>query len=389
MINLTPSKKTGLRFFVIFLAIYIFLLPINTGLAGILGDISAVNYIWVLCILFMMYSLFKQGYYRLHKKMLYAYTYIFYMLLTVVWSNNYRFDWYFFTSLSNFLLIVFGCGIVYTNYEYIFLKGAIYCSIIPILLATFFNIDSALAGRLHIILFSPIDINDFAYGTCLLIALFLYNIFFENNNSKWLYWLGLSLLFSLIVMTGSRGAILMFFVMFGFTMRKAGIFNFRTVINALILFTILYFAFLYLMSINEISNEVLNRLNIMNALDTGGSGRLGIWRDALNYYFNASFLPMIFGCGYGDFANAVQYNYYGIYLMSHNSYLQALIECGFIGLCLMVLAFYETLRNTILTKHIFSELALIGIFVSCCFIDMQITRLYGIVFLFAGMQVKD
>ena len=130
-------------------------------------------------------------------------------------------------------------------------------------------------------------------------------------------------------------------------------------------------------------------MNLFDSIESGDSaGRLEIWSHAINSFINSNVLEMIFGHGYGSFKDVV--SYFGVgrnyAYISHNVYMQTLIEGGIIGESLLFLSFLKAYKYSHLNHNLVGEISLIGLMVSSIFIDMQATRLFGFVFMVAYIR---
>lgn len=137
-----------------------------------------------------------------------------------------------------------------------------------------------------------------------------------------------------ILLTQSRAALLAVVVM-------AGVFMFRKGVNARILSVCGAFALL----LAFLPRQFFTR--VAEAGATGGAGRLSIW----NVGFELAKHFGIFGAGLSNFP--VAYSMYAGYAPafrgygagSHNLYLQVMVECGVVGLVLLLLAVRAQLRG--------------------------------------------
>ena len=116
-------------------------------------------------------------------------------------------------------------------------------------------------------------------------------------------------------------------------------------------------------------------MNIEDILQTGGSGRTGIWEAAINRFFASNPLKKIIGYGHGSFQRIVNYEGdFGRASQSHNMFVNEIIEGGIVGLVLLLLCFYSQLKETKKHRNYFGFLLLIGFMMEGISLDAQVFR---------------
>ncbi len=87
-----------------------------------------------------------------------------------------------------------------------------------------------------------------------------------------------------------------------------------------------------LWAINRFDLQIITRM--LDSTDDGGSGRLLIWQRVLSYFGESSGVQQLFGHGFHAVPNIVVPLGRSIY--AHNSYLEALIDLGLVGLLWLI-----------------------------------------------------
>ena len=77
--------------------------------------------------------------------------------------------------------------------------------------------------------------------------------------------------------------------------------------------------------------------------DFGGSGRVGVWLSAIEYYGDYSIFPKLLGAGYSSASRF----HHGAFMGTHNTFLLFLLYGGFIGLCLYLWIFASLWREIV------------------------------------------
>ena len=359
------------------LALFLLLLPVGTALSGIIGNISLLNYVALAYLCLAAAEVFQRKVFVINKGEWAIFAYMGYSLVTSLWNRELHFNYYFTTFALSFLMLLFTTGRRYSGKELDMLRRAILLSTFVVLGATLLNVGNTYAGRIVIELSSVMDPNDFGCGTCILFAALLMEY---SRSRKLLPVLGLVGVLGAILLTGSRGALLM---------SVAELFLWLLLVHKNgrgrgILLFLLLLAALFLME-HRLSAELLSRFSWGSILTSGGSGRTKIWKASLARYFSGKPLPMLFGYGHGSFAQTV--NYIGANrdyaYESHNVFINALIEGGLLGFTLLVLSFVQCFRTARRNGNDLGVFALAGFLVAGMTLDVQSYRLFPIAFFVA------
>lgn len=365
---------------------YIILLPIGTGLSGIIGNISLLNYISLGIIISGIFYIIKERSIKINKKAIPTFLYFLYTIFSCLWSSNIKFNWYVATNIMNFLLL-FVLNIYSWNKERIEkLFKCFYISQLVVIFAILKNLSSMKSYRLHITIISTIGISDFVCGLCLLNSFWMVTYIKERKIKKICAFLFLIINATAIFMAGSRGALMMFIGMFiififsgNFSKKRKIIIILGMIIIGLL--GIGYFA-------DFLPKTVTNRMTLEAVKESHGSGRYNIWRLALEKFLESNYIRICFGYGFDSFKNTIAYGSHGGFenLMAHNMVVQTMIEGGLIGIILLFFMIWSQFKIACRKKDNIMQIALVGLFIASLSIDMQVTRIFGFILTFNLMR---
>lgn len=365
-------------------ALYMVLLPIATSLSGIIGNISFLNYVAVLYLgIYILNKFSTLIVFQIEKDVFYFY-YIF-TLISAAYNPYTVSAWYVTTFASSGLILLFAMVDSYTKMEKQLIIKAIILSGIVSIIVTLLNIQTALDMRLAITLSSKMDSNDFACGMVIIISLLLTKL--HNKKRRIFHILLLIGCTAIIILSGSRGAMLMGLSMLGVWI----IISFKKKKAAVPFLIIIILAVLFLASYEFLPEFLIDRMKIDTLVEDGGSGRAEIWAHAIDEFKNSNFFEVVFGSGYGSFQGRVNYiaaGHSGAY-QSHNMWINALIEGGLLGLTLMIIMFIKGFSIAKKNNNICGMLSVIGLAVAGCTLDSQSYRVFWIVFVVAIIFTGD
>ena len=378
------DKKNKPSIDIVFLGLYFVLLPISTALSGIIGSSSLVNYLSVLYCFFAFFRLLIGNRIVFRKRCFFVYLYLTYVLFSFVWNRFFVFNWYFFTFTLSFLIVMLSSLFDYTDSDYVYLNKCVTVSFAVTILTFLFNINHLYGGRIQVAITSTMDPNDFGGGMMLILSFLLVQL---SKTKKYILIIPICFVGFMIVLTGSRAALLMFIIaILARFMLTGGI---KNVIKALV--AVLVLVLLFVLIERFLPPEIVERLSLSRLMEDQGSGRVGIWKAAFARFGTFNLLEMLFGTGHGSFAQTV--NYYAGYrdtpYMAHNMYVNELIEGGIIGELLLICCIISLIRNAHLNKN------MLGILVIICFafegisLDIQSYRVLSVAFFFAMLPNRD
>ena len=373
------KKRPGISILLnISLFIYALLLPISTGLSGVIGNISLSNYFASGIIIFGILNCLQRDKLTIPKYAVPTILYGLYSAISFAWVPEYKLNWYVGTNLVNVLMIIVLCACRY-DVKLETLKKWIGASQIIVFIAVLANLNSIYKYRLNIVVFSTIGINDFACGLCLLIALWMGVTTLDKKRWRGISCFMIALDLAIIFLAGSRGALIMFFAMvmiwvvFGDYSKKTKVYTG--------IFIVIAFVFFSTKFINYLPNTIRSRMSFEAVQQTHGSGRYNVWRLAWRTFQNANPIRKLFGFGFNSFTEVVKYgDYGGVHdLMAHNVVLQTMIEGGLVGLSLLLFMIYSQIKMAWKRNDTFMKTAVVGLFIAAMSIDMQVTRVWGFI----------
>lgn len=378
--SIIALRKSTTTLFDILLYTYVVLLPIGTGLAGIIGSISLMNYISIGIMLCGIASCITRRVVIINRNVVSTLLYYMYTVLSVLWSPSASLNWYVMTNAANFVLLLVLNLHEWKEGEIESINRCVLISQLVVLYAVAINISSLFSYRLSITIVSTIGTSDFACGLCLIIALWM-RVASTTNNPLWrvISFVAIAVDAAIIIMAGSRGALVMVTAMvlvwlfLGSYSRKT---KFAITVAALVALFILSNYFMDLMP-----STITNRLTLSAIQSSRGSGRFNIWRLAWETFVHSDIIKMTFGYGFDSFLHAISYGSHGGHqdLLAHNVFVQTMIEGGIVGLVLLTRMMITQIRVAWKANDNMMKIALVGLFVAALSIDMQVTRIWGFI----------
>lgn len=231
-------------------------------------------------------------------------------------------------SLNYFLILALGHMQTYHQAEVDLLKRAIFWSgWFTVGLMLVFSGISAEDGRLTLDMGGKSQDGNYINGY------FLYTFSYHCDRlfreTKMRHGLPVIILFGMVLMTGSRGALAAFLLcvlVHMFLLMRDTRNPVRNFVVFLFVLTILSVAFEELLQ--RLPDSVSLRFSWDYLMEKGTVGRTRIWKYLWDHFRKSSFLRMLFGNGYGTVTIVNQMNGY----VAHNLYLDNLITLGIIGL---------------------------------------------------------
>lgn len=103
-----------------------------------------------------------------------------------------------------------------------------------------------------------------------------------------------------------------------------------------------------------ISGEILQRFALETLIESNGTGRFGLWRDALNAFSDSDILRQLFGYGTAS-AQAITWLFpFERHNVFHNIFIEVLLELGVIGLIAYVLHIFSMINFVFKRKEYFA-----------------------------------
>ena len=372
----SSHERKGIRLSSYFFALYLLLLPISTALAGIIGKTSLLNYIVAIYFTLAFFETLILRVLRMKKSLRFIYYYYLYTLASLLWGISSPSTWMLTTFLTSVLVFSIASVSCYSDKEKRLFLRAIYLSAFVAIAAAIWTILYHRSYRLYVTITSTMDPNDFGCGLGIITSLYLLTAMETRRKISSI--LVLVCVAVMIVLTGSRGALLMFIgilaVYFFLFMRGSKITNYMLVILALLFFLIMFS--------DSLPTYLQDRLQLSSVIQDGGAGRMAIWKAALIKYSQSNFFRMLFGYGYGGFRQSVRY-YSGrmnTFYQAHSMYVNELIEGGFVGMTLLLSAFFQAFCYAWREKNYLGYLSLLGFLIEGITLDSQNYRIFGVAF---------
>ena len=365
-------------------AMYLLLLPISTAIAGFLISTSIVSVLGIIYVGVSVIEMIKDDDLQIDRSIILIMVYFIYTIISSIWYQSFTFDWYFQQFCLTAAIVVCTAMRHMTDEKIKLYKTAIYLSIAVAVVAAILNIPEK-GHRLVIYGTSYMDPNDFANGLAILSALFFDNILKKKQMILNVCLIGVVAF--LIYCTGSRGGLLTLLVVaFIFILNIAGIEKHRI----LIIMGAFIAAFLVLAE-SGIDPKILGRFSISHILSEGGAGRTLIWGAAIKSFLASDPLHILFGYGHGSFGTAVRYVAigHGDTYMSHNMFINALIEGGVTGLALMITGFISLFIHSVRMKNPLGMMALAGFLTEGFSLDAQVYRTFAIAIVLAFLVKNE
>ncbi len=386
--DVSEQKQEGIRLSSIVLALYIALLPIATGLTGLIGSISPMNYIAVLYFVVSFAELLRHPQPLFKKEFLLIYLYFAYTAVSFLWNSDKSIDWQLTTFLTTALLFAFAAGRGYSEKELKLFVIASFVSIAIVFAVVAANFPTN--RRMSVRVVQIMDPNDFGCGLCVVIAMAM-ALCLEKK--YWWMIVILTLLYLTVILSSSRGAMLMAVIMTIWWI-GAAISKKKILIPLILLVQFALFSLIVLflapkvLHLSEIIIKfIIGRMNLLSLLKDGGAGRTGIWRAAADTFLQSKPIRMIFGYGHASFVHTVHYISPGntFYYEAHNTFIKALIEGGIVGLLLLLSAFLQIFIYSIKRHNLWGTLAVIGFAVEGISLHAQVFRVFAWVFIVAAI----
>ena len=112
-----------------------------------------------------------------------------------------------------------------------------------------------------------------------------------------------------------------------------------------------------------ISGEILQRFALETLIESNGTGRFGLWRDALNAFSDSGILRQLFGYGTAS-ARAITWIFpFERHNVFHNIFIEVLLEIGVIGLIAYGLHIFSMIDFTFKRKEYFAFSVVVGMLI--------------------------
>ena len=328
------------------------------------------SYVKYLIIGVLVISLLTTKKIVLKKEHIFIFLWVFMYFLSIMYGGlNYITDTYSGTVLLMSIFCIIMSSIDFSkNEQKIIILFVKYLSFSLAFLGLFFTKQYRyLNDRFVLTLFGvQMDPNDYSVYCLIGIVIAMYQLFSTKNNI-------IKLLINIIICfvncyvllsTGSRGAFLSLIICFLLLLLEKFVLNkkqFFVIIACLILLILLFINKI----LPKLSSLTFDRLFNDNYSD--GSGRLILWKNAINLFSNHP----IFGAGWGNY-----YGYNGIFQQVHNTYIAILADIGILGFFFFAYPFISKSTALFKNTNFFPMLFLFSVFVPALFIECTNRRFF-------------
>ena len=361
-----------------FLQIYLLLLPLNAVSLGSIGSALKILAIAPISIALLNIKPFKVG-----KTVVFQGVYTLFVFISMFWSISISRTLSMGTTICLLFILLFsGTYYEFSKSDIVKFKYALVWSS-RLMAAVVIAFADYIEGRLWL---KNDIINEDPNYMC---AYFLFGVLYaleilagnKAHIGKKLWAVAeLCIYLSLVLISGSRGgllAVIMPAIIFVFL---SGNNSFKGVIKKAVIFGV---GLICITSILMLLPESLSdRFTIEAILETGGSGRVILWKQAWNVFVNADWLRKILGYGAGTVQTLFsQYDFERVNVV-HNMFLETLVELGIIGFTLYTLAVVAFLITAIKNKDKFAFFVMLGMLIMSLSTSIQAFKPYFNIWLF-------
>ena len=240
-----------------------------------------------------------------------------------------------------------------------FIKICDYSSLIIAIISIaslFLNINSTYIDRTHYYIWKNMSVDANIYCSALIFPILyvFHKLINKNTMHKYLNLTMLLCMIASVLLSGSRGGIIAIgfgFLFLLFTENNVFKTNYKKVIYICMIIFGLYILIPYL------PENITNRLSLSAVVKDRASDRFEIWKIAFNKFASSDFFDMIIGNGFLSFKNALN-----IRSVSHNLFIQTLIEGGLLMVGLFSWFYIKTIKyfkknnNKLIVAYILSTL---------------------------------
>lgn len=381
MTRIVLKKQIDIRFEAILLALYFAIIPLENVLAASFGG-SINKYIGLIIMFFVIVRHLRSGKINI-ANYLALLCFLAFALASYIWSigaNN---------SYLSILLNMTLCTLIFIQVplrkqeiDFISYCIAIAGAFLAILMLTgsqATNINNISGGRMTLVFGGlMIDNNNLAVSISIC-AVFAFHYFSVSKHKiHKVFWIVLFLLITIAVFfTGSRGGLLAEIGgLIIYIWKNGNGIRLKTVLLGGVV--ILIFGFIVQ---NVLTIGLTQRFSVSDVIESGGTGRVKIWLDALISYRNSNIFRQLFGYGFGTFGESQRMLSYH-YTASHNDFVGVLIELGLIGLILYIVVWFKFFKKAIIEKNWLALSLLMVVLIGSLSLEMIIKKMLWLVWYF-------
>ena len=345
MQRLTVTNKS---LYLFLLNIYLVCLPLNAMNIGAFG--SALK---ILAVLPILIALLSGNKIQLQKPLRWQFYFTLFAIISIAWSASYSISASrCVTYVLLFTLLLSTSFFQFDERELYKVKLAlVWSSRVTVVLLLIFG--DVVEGRLWLKGIITEDPNYicayFAFG-----AVFALNKIMSDRRLllKLFGVFELCLYVYVVFLTGSRGGLLAILSAIGIyivTYSKSG----KKYTIAKIICVIFVFAAINII-LDNLPQELKTRFSFDSVSDSGGSGRMELWGNAIDMFKNANVFTKLFGFGTGTARYEMSYLGYSKVNVVHNIFLETLVELGIIGVIIYSVAILSFAKKAFQCKDKFA-----------------------------------
>ena len=343
------EKKDKIRLVTITLGIFLILIPLDSF--QIFGKISILR---IFAIIPIILSLFYTKDFKINKSLIYVFVFVFYVFIQIFYTIDTSDTISRFIMFAMyFILVLFCSSIKYNEREIKFLNRMFaYSSIIAAISILFWGFYEEGRLTVHINSNTKEDQNQFCGYFLVGTVYFIKNIIERKRTFISVIFVIIFLFIALL--TGSRGGLISI-ILAALTYLLFYSKNDKNKIKKILVSIIIAVCIIALINglLNFLSPEIANRYSLKNVQESGGTGRIDIWKYYLNVFNESTFLRKVFGYGSGTVMNLY-------YKVAHNNWIQLLIENGIVGEVIFILVIIAFLKTAYKNNNIYLFSVLIG-----------------------------
>lgn len=345
-------RKERIHLFAFSIAGYILLLPFDCFRIGNMGSLLKFYAFVPLLILPFTGNIRIIKFNKLSRIM---FLYLFWVFLSCFYSINIDVSFASFISLALNVVLAILLGSMYAfnqREKTLLLRSFIISGWIMVFCFLLFGNRDNYAGRL-VLEFQEGSSQDANYANGYMLFTFAYHMYEGLNRKKIVHLAVGALLLSIVIMTGSRGALLAFVMCILFVIvwviRESN-HRIRIMLISAAVAIGLYYGFFYMLQ--QIDPVLAMRFSGEYISEHGATGRNEIWRNLLETFVNTNVFRQMAGWGYGTtrFVNTLS----GITtegMVAHNLYIDNLTSIGVIGVVLQLWMQIECMKILLKSKN--------------------------------------
>ena len=346
-------RKERIHLFAFSIAGYILLLPFDCFRIGNVGSLLKFYAFIPLLILPFSGNIRIIKFNKLSRIML---LYLFWVFFSCFYSINIDVSFASFISLALNMVLAILLGSMYAFNEQektLLLRSFIMSGWVMVFCFLLFGNRDNYAGRL-VLEFQEGSSQDANYANGYMLFTFAYHMYEGLNRKKIVHLAAGALLLGIVIMTGSRGALLAFVMCILFVIAwviKESNHRIRIMLISMAVAVGLYYGFFYMLQ--QIDPVLAMRFSREYIGEHGATGRSEIWKVLLNTFRNASFFREIMGWGYGTtrFLNTTT-SVTTAGMVAHNLYIDNLISIGLVGAILQVCMQIRCMKILLSSKRV-------------------------------------